>query len=157
MERKDFIEAIFSFFNVKDEEKSLFKAYDLALSSGKNIDWNKLYMRTLKEVNSRYLPAPKFFIEQFDACRKITYQSSKDDGNLVRVLYNDGRFTDFVICQYGLTVNQLKDKCPKNYNIKEIRMYPKQVKIEEEIVDVELIGSKVYPEGTPYEVLFARA
>ena len=157
MERKDFIEAIFSFFNVKDEEKTLFKAYDLALSSGKSIDWNKLYMKTIKEATSRYLPTPKFFIENFDICRKITYQSSQDEGKHVRILYKDGRHTDFIICQFGLTVNQLKNKCPKNCNIQEIRMYPKQVQVSDEIVDVELIGSSVYPEGTPYEVLFARA
>ena len=68
MERRDFIEAIFAFFNVKDEEKTLYKAYDLALTSGKNVDWGKLYVNTLKEATSRYLPPPKFFIDKF--CEK---------------------------------------------------------------------------------------
>lgn len=157
MDRKDFIDAIFSFFNVKDEEKTLYKAYDLALSSGKNIDWDKLYIKTLKEVTSRYLPTPKFFIDLFYDCRKITVNSSKDDGKHIRVFYKSGRFTDFVVCDFGLSINQLKQKSPKNDNIVEIRMYPKQVTVDNETVDVTLTSDDVYPKGTPYEVIFARA
>lgn len=156
MERKDFIHAIFSFFKVKDEEQTLFKAYDLALSSGRNIDWNQLYMKTIKETESRYLPVPKFFIENFDSCRKRTINSTKDDGRTVRIIYKDGRFTDFVVCGFGVSINQLKAKSLKKGNIKEIRMYPKQVEVEDKLVDVELIGERVFPEGTPYEVVFQR-
>lgn len=156
MERKDFIDAIFSFFKVKDDERVLYKAYDLALSSGRNVDWSQLYMKTIKEAESRYLPVPKFFIENFDNCRKRTINSTKDDGRAVRIIFKDGRFTDFIVCGYGLSIDQLKERSRKKGYIKEIRMYPKQVKVEDKLVDVELIGEHVFPEGTPYEVVFQR-
>lgn len=157
MDRKEFIESVFAFFNVKDEEKNLFRAYDLALSSGKNIDWNKLYMKTLKEATSRYLPPPKFFIEKFFDCRKPNINFDKFDGNPIRIFLKNGRFIDFVACSSGLSLDQIKAKAPKNDNVVEVRMYPKQVKVDDETVEVVLMGESVYPAGTPYEVIFARA
>lgn len=157
MERKDFIDAIFSFFKVKDEEQSMYKAYDLALSSGSQyVDWNMLYLKVLKEVESRFLPPPKFFIEQFSSCKKKTFKSSKDDGKIVRVFFKDGRVNDLVVADTGLTISQLK-RGPRKNEINEIRIYPKQVEVDNEIVNVVVIGGNVYPAEAPYEILYAKA
>lgn len=157
MERKDFIDAIFSFFKVKDEEQSMYKAYDLALSSGSQyVDWNMLYLKVLKEVESRFLPPPNFFIEQFSACKKRSFNSSKDDGKIVRVFFKDGRVNDLVVADSSLTISKLK-KGPRKGEIKEIRIYPKQVEVDNELVNVVVIGGNVYPAESPYEVLYARA
>lgn len=156
MDRKDFIRAIFSFFNVKDESDTLYRAYDLALSTNKNVDWDKLYITSIKEVQSNYLPKPKFFIELFDKCRKISINSCENDGSHIRVIFKSGRYTDFVLKGFGLSLDDIKAKSPKNDNVQEVRMYPKEVEVEGKKVTVALIGDTVYPEQTRYEVVYAR-
>jgi hypothetical protein len=69
MERKEFIDQVFTFFKNNDEE--LKKAYDLAFTVKENIDWDKLYRIVLKEAETRYLPAPKWFVDKFYRCNKI--------------------------------------------------------------------------------------
>ena len=157
MERKDFISAIFSFFKVKDEEQSMFKAYDLALSPGSQyVDWSELYLKVLKEASSRFLPPPKYFIDQFSSCIRQTYRTSKDDGKIVRVFFKDGRVNDLVVGHSDLTISRIKKGNRKN-EIEKILMYPKQVQIDNEPVNVVVIGGKVFPADAPYEVLYARA
>lgn len=151
MERKDFIYAIFSFFKVKDEEQNLFRAYDLALSSGRNIDWNKLYMKVLEEVPTRYLPAPKFFIEFFPECKKISVNTSQHDGKLVLVFMNDGQVRNYEISSNSdIGIGKIKK------DVKEIRRYHKQVKIDNAFVDVAYICGKVFPEDAPYDLIYKR-
>ena len=151
MERKDFITAIFSFFKVKDEEQNLFRAYDLALSSGRNIDWNKLYMKVLEEVPSRYLPAPKFFIELFPECKKISFSSSQHDGKLVLVFLNNGQVRNYEISSNSdIGIGKIKK------DIKEVRRYHKQVKVDDELVNIAYIGGRVFPENAPYDVIYKR-
>ena len=151
MERKDFITAIFSFFKVKDEEQNLYRAYDLALSSGRNIDWNKLYMKVLEEVPSRYLPAPKFFIELFPECKKIPFSSSQHDGKLVLVFLNNGQVRKYEVNNASdIYITRLKK------DIKEVRRYHKKATVDDELVDVAYIGGKVFPENAPYDVIYKR-
>ena len=157
MDRREFLNMIFSFFNVKDEEQTLYKSYDLALSKINNVDWDKLYIKTLENVSSRYLPAPKFFLDLMPCCIKREFNESKNDGNHIRVIFDSGRYTDFVICGFGLTLPQIKEKSLKNDNVKEVRMYPKEVLDKDNnLVTVSLIGDYVYPSGTPYEVVYAK-
>jgi hypothetical protein len=54
------LKEIFKFFGKNDEE--LLKAYDMALTTKDKIDWDKLYKKVITSVESRYLPAPKWFI-----------------------------------------------------------------------------------------------
>ena len=151
MERKDFITAIFSFFKVKDEEQNLFRAYDLALSSGRNIDWNKLYMKVLEEVPSRYLPAPKFFIDLFHECKKISFSSSQHDGKLVLVFLNDGQVRNYEISSNSdIGIGKIKK------DVKEVRRYHKKVKVDNELVDVAYICGEVFPADAPYDVIYKR-
>jgi hypothetical protein len=58
--RIEFLKEIFKFFGKNDEE--LLKAYDMALTTKDKIDWDKLYKKVITSVESRYLPAPKWFI-----------------------------------------------------------------------------------------------
>ena len=153
MDRKDFIDAIFAFYNAKEEKRV---AYDLILSKVRDIDFNKLYMLTMEENKTTYLPSPNFFAERLDRCHKININKSKHIGNNIRVIFKSGRFTDFVICGYGLTLDDIKEKSPQNDNIQEVRMYPKEVEVEGKKVTVALIGNTVYPEQTRYEVVYAR-
>lgn len=60
MTRIEFLKEIFKFFGKNDEE--LLKAYDMALTTKDKIDWDKLYKKVITSVESRYLPAPKWFI-----------------------------------------------------------------------------------------------
>lgn len=60
MTRLEFLREIFKFFGKNDEE--LLKAYDMALTTKDKIDWDKLYKKVITSVESRYLPAPKWFI-----------------------------------------------------------------------------------------------
>lgn len=69
MNRKDFIDEIFAFF--KNSDEGLKKSYDLAFTVKENIDWDKLYRIVLKEAETRYLPAPKWFVDKFYRCNKI--------------------------------------------------------------------------------------
>lgn len=94
MNRKDFIDEIFTFFKSKDEE--LKKAYDLAFTVKENIDWDKLYRIVLKEAETRYLPAPKWFLERFYRCNKVgNYNFANNQNVKVIVTLLDGYFYEF--------------------------------------------------------------
>lgn len=60
MTRLEFLREIFNFFGKKDED--LLRAYDIALTTKNNIDWQGLYKKVITEAESRYLPAPKWFL-----------------------------------------------------------------------------------------------
>lgn len=83
MTRLEFLQEIFKFFGKKDED--LLKTYDIALSTKNKIDWQRLYERIIKEVESRYLPAPKWFIEKLPSYiieDEQTYQNESGTGVL---------------------------------------------------------------------------
>ncbi len=72
MDRIEFLKKIFHFFG-KDatQNEELLTQYDLAFTVKENIDWDKLYRIVLKEAETRYLPAPKWFVDKFYRCNKI--------------------------------------------------------------------------------------
>ena len=82
MDRLQFLEKIFLFYGKEQNPKNreLLKDYDLALTTSKNIDWDKLYNKTIKETETKYLPMPKWFIAKFDDCIKVDEQDIKFDG-----------------------------------------------------------------------------
>lgn len=157
MERKEFLNMIFSFFNVKDEGQTLFKSYDLALSKYSNIDWDKLYIKTLENAASRYLPAPKFFLEIMPTCLKKNKSNILHEGNHIRIIFDTGRYTDFVVSGFGLTLEDIKKSSLKNDSVKEVRMYPNEMMLDGISIKVSLIGDCVYPEGTPYKIIYVKA
>lgn len=83
MTRLEFLQEIFKFFGKKDED--LLRAYDMALTTKDNIDWERLYKKVITEVESRYLPAPKWFIEKLPSYiieDEQTYQNESGTGVL---------------------------------------------------------------------------
>lgn len=157
MDRLDFIREVFKFCHIKDEDNSQLRIYDRALSTPKKIDWDKLFDYYIEKAEKRTLPAPKFFLDLMPACIKREIHEVENDGNHIRVIFDSGRYTDFVICGFGMTLAQIKEKSLKNDNVKEVRMYPKEVQDGNNIITVALIGDYVYPNGTPYEVIYAKA
>lgn len=160
--RQEFLNAIFEFFRVKDENKSLYRSYDIALSKGRNIDWNKLYIKVLEDAETRFLPMPGFFLSRFKDCSKISSKQFVNTGKKVRVFYTNGRYTDYTVCNEGLTISDIRSKFNGEWEVKEIRVYPKTIEWKDtdgniHDVEVALVGSRVFPENTPYKVLYARA
>lgn len=156
MNRKEFLEMLFAFFNVKDEEKVIYKSYDLLLSKFLNVDWDKLYTRILEQSTSRFLPPVKNILELVPYCIKQTFKQVENDGNLVRIFFKSGRYTDYVVSGFGLNISKIRKLSPLNDNIREVRMYPKNVMIDGKNVQVALIGDAVYPEGVTYDIVYIR-
>lgn len=145
MERSDFLDAIFAFFKVKDDGKTQYKAYDLALSTGHNIDWDKMYLKTIETVETRYLPAPKFFINLFSQCQIISVQESKYFGYKIRIYFSDEKYRDFIFTGYGLNVQNIVNR---ENNIRKIVMFPPET---------TLIGKNIVPENSKYKILYIAA
>jgi len=160
--RREFLNAVFEFFRVKDENKSLYRSYDITLSKGRNIDWNKLYIKVLEDAETRFLPMPGFFLARFKDCLKTDSKQFVNTGKKVRVYYMNGRYTDYTSCNEGLTLSDIRQKFNGEWEVKEIREYPQTTEWKDDKgkihnVEVTLVGSQVFPENTPYRVLYARA
>lgn len=156
MNRHEFIKQLFAFF--KDSSTERMKAYDCGLSVNRPINWDKLYTIVIKDCDK--MPSVKYLRAQFDYCRP-NMDSSQNGGKKMRVIYQNGKFTDYVVCDFGLNLQEIIQG--KNMdNIKEVRLYPQKTIYKDDDgnnwnVDVALIGSNVFPKNTPYEVLYARA
>lgn len=129
MDRADFIDEIFIFFNSKNE--NLKRTYDLAFTTKQSIDWNKLYKRVINEAETRYLPTPKWFISQFPYCLKQDFKTSPNDGKKVVVRLKDGYFYEFVLCGCTKTENEIREGLYQKFKrngtnpIKQIEFYGK--------------------------------
>jgi hypothetical protein len=121
MLRSEFIDAIFTFFKCKDED--LKQAYDLAFTVRTPINWDKLYGIVLKETETRYLPAPKWFIDKFERCYKVEEgEYGTPDGTRVRMVLKhptkglDIREAETYHISY--TLEQMKNYKQKQYGDK---------------------------------------
>lgn len=78
----------------------------------------------------------------------------------VRIYFNSGRYSDFIIYGFGPSFNEIKERCKLSDKVKKAVMYPPKVTIKDEetgqdvIMDVALIGDKVFPANTPSKVLY---
>jgi len=110
MNRKEFIDEVFTFFNCKDE--NLKRSYDLAFTVRDAIDWNKLYQIVVNEAESRYLPAPKWFKDFFSRC--VVYDGGyTNDGIRLRVFEKHSRLEngypyEYITFQNTATIEKLK-------------------------------------------------
>lgn len=144
MNRITFLDLIFSFFKVKDEDNSLKQSYDMALTTRKNIDWQAMYMNVIKTAESRYLPAPKWFLAKMK-CFEI-YEQGHLDGKKVRVFYKSGRITEYII---------LSDIETKLSNlISKFKALDKVVKAELFDSDVTFIGQNIFPDDAQFQVIY---
>lgn len=140
--RTEFITRIFEFFRVTDDNKNLFRTYDLALSVKYQVNWHEFYTYIIKTAEKRVLPVPKFFVDKLPSYEVRSIQAVRDEGSTLRVVFDDDRFTDFVVCSFGTDLNDLKKRMEytdssgvKRSRIKKMIKYPKEA---------TLIGWNVY-------------
>lgn len=144
MNRITFLDLIFGFFKVKDDDNSLKQSYDMALTTRKNIDWQAMYMNVIKTAESRYLPAPKWFIAKMK-CFEI-YEQGHLDGKKIRVLYKSGRITEYIIA------SDIETKLSNL--ISRFKALDKVVKAELFDADVTFIGQNIFPNDAQFQVIY---
>lgn len=151
MTRLDFINSIFIFFKVKDDNQELKNIYQDALMTTKTINWFKMYKSIISTVESRYLPAPKYFIEKMKNFEIIPVGSL--DYHKVKVIYKNGRFTEYVmVTGFDIKLNKLVERCKFGDN---------KAKDGNEIARIELydpnvlfLHKKTCPENATYKLLY---
>lgn len=145
MDRATFLDLIFGFFKVKDEYNSLKQSYDIALTTKKNIDWQAMYIYVLKNVESRYLPPPKWFLSKMK-CFECIAQGGLD-GYKVRVYYKSGRITEFVvISDVETSLQKIIFNSKNTDNIVKAELYDQ---------NVTFIGNNVYPDNAEFKVIYS--
>lgn len=134
MTRLEFLQEIFKFFGKKDDD--LLKTYDIALTTKDNIDWQKLYKKVITEAESRYLPAPKWFLGMMPSFI-ITEpgQYKYDDGTGVLKLKD--RFYVFDMWHVTHTIDEIYNHYKNKYGESFIsfKYYPPNFKV---------IGRKIF-------------
>lgn len=143
MTRDDFLTLIFSFFKVKDDDNQLKKIYDTALSTRKRINWESLYTNIIKTVETRYLPAPKWFIEKMEYFEII--EESSLEGKKVLITYKNNKKTEYVIKSDVFT--NLKNLIARNDNIVKAELYN---------ADVTFWKTSMYPANAQGEILYQK-
>lgn len=143
MTRDDFLTLIFSFFKVKDDDNQLKKIYDTALSTRKRINWESLYTNIIKTVETRYLPAPKWFIEKMKYFEII--EESSLEGKKVLITYKNNKKTEYVIKSDVFT--NLKNLIARNDNIVKAELYND---------DVTFWETSMYPANAQGQILYQK-
>ena len=133
MTRLKFLQEVFKFFGKNDED--LLRTYDIALTTKENIDWDKLYKKVLTEAESRYLPAPSWFISKFPNCIKIDDGDYRYEGGIGVLLLKDeklkkrtghNRFYTFDFWHTTHTLEEIENNFKNKYGNKFIsfKYYP---------------------------------
>lgn len=151
MTRLDFLNSIFIFFKVKEDDQELKNIYQDALTTKKTIDWFKMYKSVITTAESRYLPAPKWFIEKMKNFEIVPVGSL--DGYKVKVIYKNSRFTEYVmITGFDIKLNKLVERCKfgdnKDKNGNEI------ARIELYNPDVLFLEKENCPKNAEYKLLY---
>lgn len=126
--RKDFINALFEFFNTKNTD-SLFQTYETLLKCDFPVDWNAFYLHIAKNAEFKTLPMPKLFVDLLPKFKKNPIVQSTEAGALIRVLFKSGVYYDFVnvVSECGTSISDILKKHQKN--IASITQYPAGVTI----------------------------
>lgn len=121
--RKDFINALFEFFNTKNTE-SLFQTYETLLKCDFPVDWNAFYLHIAKNADYKTLPMPKLFIDLLPKFKKNPIVQSTNVGSTIRVLFKNGIYYDFVsvASENGTSISDVLKKDGKS--IASITEYP---------------------------------
>lgn len=149
-------------------EKTMDKYTDLIVAyidkSHKSYDLKKALDHILLNSTFKTFPTIKDIIEALEhAIIPKPVEHSKYLGYQIRVFFNSGRYTDFTICSFGPTFNEIKERCKISDKVKKAVMYPPSVTLVDEetgkqtTVDVALIGENVYPADTPAKVIYISA
>lgn len=126
--RKDFINALFEFFNTKNTD-SLFQTYETLLKCDFSVDWNAFYLHIAKNAEYKTLPMPKLFIDLLPKFKKNPIVQSTNVGSTIRVQFKSGIYYDFVSVsgEEGTTISDVLKK--DSNNIESIIEYPPGVTI----------------------------
>ena len=133
MNRREFIDEVFTFFKCKDED--LKRSYDLAFTVKDAINWSKLYQIVINEAEKRYLPDPKWFKDFFSRC--VVYDwGATNDGIKIRIFVKHRNLPDGYPYYYetfnnSASLEKLKQNKIKEFGSKFIQM---QVFNEDELV-----------------------
>lgn len=147
MNREQFLDLIFKFFKARDEDKELLKAYDLALSTKKQINWQGLYAHILQTTESRYLPAPKYFLEKMRNFEIVTRGSL--DGHKVRAIFKSGKVIQYVVINdFKVNLARLREDFEKLDPIVRVELYPPEVTIIGQVIVPKDFEPKVLYENT---------
>lgn len=142
--RSDFINNVFKFYKVIDDNGELKRTYDRALSVRYSVDWNALYEYIIKTAETRILPLPKYFVDKLSQYKKRTQTEIADEGCIIRVTLDNGYYYDFTVVSFDTktTLEGIKKRFSYkdengNYHtkVKKIVRYPKET---------TFIGDKVY-------------
>lgn len=134
MNREEFLRKVFNFFGKNDE--NLLKTYEIALTTKEQTDWDKLFNKVITEAESRYLPAPKWFIEKMPLCRLEQVGQYKYDSG-TSVLKLKDRFYTYDMWHVTHTLEEIERNFKKKYgdNFVSFKYYPDEYTI---------IGNKIY-------------
>ena len=144
MNRGTFLDLIFSFFKVKDDDNSLKQSYDMALITRKSIDWQAMYMNVIKTAESRYLPPPKWFLAKMKYFE--IHEQGSLDGSKIRITYKSGRITEYVVTSDFET--KLQNLIFRFKNLDKI------IKAELYKSDVTFIGKNIFPFDAEAKVIY---
>lgn len=127
--RKDFINALFEFFNAKNTE-SLFQTYETLLKCDFPVDWNAFYLYVAKNAEYKTLPMPKLFIDLLPKFKKqVEVYNNADVGSWIRVVFKKGLVYDFAITS-GDKGTSISDILEENKGkIASIVRYPAGIKV----------------------------
>lgn len=118
MDRLEFLESIFSLFGKKDEQ--MIRAYDVALTVNKTIDWDKLYKIIIKDYTK--LPAPSEILTKLEFC--LIRVSPKDYGKIVVFITENNKIFDFVCTGYGNDFSKSLECLKEKYGKVLIKVFP---------------------------------
>lgn len=124
--RMDFITKIFKFYKVIDENGELKRTYDRALSVRYSVDWYALYEHIIKTAETRILPLPKYFVDKLSQFKKQTQAEIADEGCIIRVTLDNGRYYDFTVVRFDTQVSLGLIKKKFGTKIKKVVQYPKE-------------------------------
>ena len=110
--RSVFINKIFSFYKVVDENNVLKQTYDRALSVKYPVEWAALYEHIIKTAETRILPLPKFFVDKLPLYKKLTQTEIADEGCIIRVTLDNGYYYDFTVVSFDskTTLDNIKKR-----------------------------------------------
>lgn len=142
--RSVFINKIFSFYKVVDENNVLKQTYDRALSVKYPVEWAALYEHIIKTAETRILPLPKFFVDKLPLYKKKSECVIENEGAIIRVILDNDRYYDFTVVSFDTktTLGSIQKKFSYkdelgavHTRIKKIIRYPK---------GTTFIGNSVY-------------
>lgn len=118
MDRLEFLESIFNLFGKKDEQ--MIRAYDLALSVNKPVNWDKLYKIVIKDCSK--LPAPSELLAKLEFC--LFRVSSEDYGKIIVFITESNKIFNYVCTGYGNEFKKLLGNLQNQYGRVLIKTYP---------------------------------